>query len=106
MLYNRGWDLDTVGRVLWSAADYMDEHGWYGHGALGPKGEVCMVSAISKAYGVEQIFGPVRDEAYERVRKHLGVRGIVNWNDEVCRSKEQAVAALRGAALQEENKND
>jgi len=43
---------------------------------------------------------PAREEAKMlwRLLEYLGQRGVSNWNDYPGRTKEQVVAALRGAA--------
>jgi hypothetical protein len=112
MLLDRRWELDTVGRVLWVAADLMEEVGWCCGSATSPNGEVCMVVAISMArniYEHDPKFAgndSLQLACYERVRKQIGYRGgIAVWNDTVCCNEEQAVAALRGAALQEGERN-
>jgi hypothetical protein len=111
MLYDPKWNkVDAVGQVLLSAADYMDKHGWCGTGSGGPDTEVCLIIAVCRAmYAIHGHAGindwdlesKIRSAALHRLEQHLGTHpcGIIQWNEEVCRSKEQAVAALRGAAL-------
>ncbi len=103
MLYDKRWELDPISRTLLAAADYMEEHGWCSNGARGPNEEICLVVAISRTFPNRRTFEDDRVcwEAHARLQAHLAPFSIIGWNTHVCRSKEQAVMALRGAAFAE-----
>src|SRR2546429_250414 len=103
---------DPVSRVLWDAANIMDKLGWCSKGAEGADGSICPVVAIARAtpgpWSIEREC--LSESARQRLRVHISGLpwnytalyglGIIEWNESVCQSKEQAVAALRGAAYQ------
>ncbi len=92
---------DRISRTLNAAADIMEEHGWCGKGAYGPNEEICLVVAISRTFPNRRTFEDDRVcwEAHARLQAYLSPFAIIGWNENICRSKEQAVAALRGAAF-------
>jgi hypothetical protein len=101
MLYNKRWDLDEIGKILWDAADYIEQAGWTQHALETSNGRVCMLGAIIKS-GANGSFNQY--PAVERLAIHLGRKCgdlagfVVTWNDYTCKSQEQAVEALRAAA--------
>ncbi len=103
MLYDKRWELDPISRTLLTAADIMEELGWCGDAAHGPNKEICMVVAVTRAFpGIRTPKDDrVRWAAHDRLCAYLGIHSgrLVYWNENICRSKEQAVAALRGAAF-------
>ena len=97
MLYDRKWDMDAAGKLLLDAADYMDRHGWCTKFFELEDGSVCLVGAIRAV--THPRAAVERDRVLMRLKRHLGTSAIVDWNDAVCQSKEQAVEALRAAAF-------
>src|SRR5690349_9015382 len=95
MLYDKRWELDEVGKQIMSAADYMESHGWCRDIFDNPEGAVCIMGALFAASAA-----PVISVHYSshRIRNSLGC-SITWWNDNICQSKEQAVATLRAAAF-------
>lgn len=93
MLFDPKWketEVDETGQLLLRAADYMQKHGWCVGGFENAKGEVCIFGAIMKT-------GGRYTDASWRLNCYLDEHST-SWNDIVCQSKEQAVAALRAAA--------
>ncbi len=99
MLYDKKrWELDTIGKALLDAADYMAQHGWCrGIGSLST-GEVCLIGAIDAL----RLRGNLNFEATRRLVGFLGNRSIVDWNDHACSCKDEAVDLLREAAYYKE----
>ena len=101
MLNDPNWDkkpeveLDEDGCLLEQAADYMEQYGWC-QGNY-EKGEaVCLAGAVLKV-GEGRTRG-YRD-VWERIEEAVGNKcNITTWNDSICKTKEQAVNALRKAA--------
>ncbi len=88
-------ELDEAGKILRSAADYIEKHGWW-QGCRGshPHGKTCLMMSIwaIDSYAIE---------AADRVTHYLGFENraeAVQWNDAPERTKEQVVEALREAA--------
>ncbi len=95
MLYDPNWSkpkVDAVGQSLLDAADYMQEHGWCTQQFEAPDGRVCLLGALQK-------FAPTStwEPAYRRLYDYFGAYPE-EWNDNVCRNEEEAIAALRAAA--------
>jgi hypothetical protein len=97
MLYDKKWDLSQASRDLLSAADYMDQHGWCQHIAENKAGEVCITGAIDLGMHGERSSKRFQ-AAYYQFRDAFGLMSVMGWNDFDCKSKEQAVGALRQAA--------
>lgn len=96
MLFDPKWkqtELDEAGEKLLRAADYMEKHGWCREVFVDVDGAVCLAGAIRES-------GSGNYGATSRLYCFLG-RDIHEWNDNVCQSKQQAVAALRAAAYYE-----
>lgn len=100
MLANEKWDLDADGKIIYDVADYIDRNGWC-QGAYSRYGEVCILGGFTATLGICHI------PAIERIARFLSksvatgiisVTGIVDWNDHICKSKEEAVNMLRQAA--------
>ncbi len=94
MLFDKRWELDAVGRVMFDAATYMDNHGWCQRARYRSDGSVCILGALVH---ITQGNFDLRAECRTRLMRHLKMNEAA-WNDSVCKSKEQAVAALRDAA--------
>src|SRR5258706_1042238 len=90
-------ELDKGGKILISAADYIEKYGWWckGHGAS--KGlRACLMTSIWFISNNDKAI-----EASDRVTHYLGFenRGeAVRWNDAPERTKEEVISALREAA--------
>jgi hypothetical protein len=101
MLYDRRWEkVDAIGSVLLAAADIIERRGWCNDGPVGPRGEVCLLVAIS-----DTMPGPwshekdrLREAVCAQLRRHIDHMAIIEWNETVCESKEEAIAMLREAA--------
>jgi hypothetical protein len=109
MLYDKRWDVDEVGQVLLSAADYMDQHGWCQYLSRNGDGNVCIQGAIEAMQRIDASQQNISFQALCRLNEHLkrtepsfAMSAPSEWNDNRCRSKEQAVAALREAAFVKE----
>lgn len=94
--------------VLEAAADYMEDHGWT-RGQFERRGRVCLRGAISLVpRGGISVSGAITKlERYlhlNYMQDHIPSQGdiIVNFNDDRCKSKKQAVRILREAASWEE----
>ena len=92
MLFDKKWGLDEVGMLLLAAADYMEEHGWC-QGAYTRDGKVCLIGAL------KEVSSDNFEMSMIRLQKAIPFdKAIPHWNDDVCKSKEGAVAKLREAA--------
>ena len=89
--------------TLARAADLIDEHGWHQGDHVGPRGEVCCLTAVKIAVGDQH--GPVYGAATVLLSGRLGrtapdsveaIAKIVAWNDEPGRTQAEVTAALRG----------
>ena len=97
-------NIDDVGKVLLEAADYIEWHGWCQHVVSNAKGEVCAMGAIAECLsrrGNGSSFA-ARERVWGYLSKYLNgslpALALEIWNDMPGRTKEQVVAALRGAA--------
>ena len=82
--------------ALKRGADYLKQHGWSNRStAHDPHGRVCIVAAVNNAN--MEVTESVKRDAFELLYRSLKKWPFV-WNDTVCKTEEQAVAALRGAA--------
>lgn len=93
-------------QILNRAADIIEQAGWT-QGALAlddagrPTGSLspiaacyCTIGAIQKAASGHK---RVIEHADAALRTHLGIQDTVMWNDKAGRTKEEVIAALRGA---------
>lgn len=85
---------DAVSQLLLRAADEMERRGWI-RGELCSAEGVCLLGALFFSCPISHELTVAK--AQERLEKFLGTASVP-WNDLYCRSKEEAVAALRGAA--------
>ncbi len=90
-------ELDETSKILMSAADYIEKHGWWckGHGAS-PGIKTCLMTSIWTIS-----YNDKAREAADRVTHYLGFEKreeAVKWNDAPERTKEEVVSALREAA--------
>jgi hypothetical protein len=81
-------ELSPWRKGLLRAADYIDQHGWCQHAGT-INGHVCVRMAMRMVGCQEVAFG---------VMNEVVGGSIIEWNDAVGRTKEEVVAALRGAA--------
>ena len=90
----------TTREVLLKAADIIEEKGWYQGNMIGPKGELCMLGALNVASDYSLEYFNVRTVVRDHL--HISVKdksfSLSNWNDAPERTKEEVIAALRGAA--------
>src|SRR5215472_15448922 len=98
MLYDTRWDrTDEAASILLRAADILERGGWQQGQWIGPNG-ICIGQAlryaISQSTGHDSFGFAMFNRIVGRLEGHLGMF-VVKWNDEICQSKEQAVAALR-----------
>jgi hypothetical protein len=92
-------NIDNIGKVLLDAADYIERHGWIQRTYKTNAGKVCATGAIVLSSPRGPDFPvPVIINATARLKKYLGVDHIPVWNDTPGRTKDEIVAALRGAA--------
>ena len=101
-------NIDNVGMVLLEAADYIEWHGWCQDRVESPGGAVCALGAICHATNdlvAQRLLAFSPPNILARLKKVIGVarldeswHDIQNWNDAPGRTKEEVVAALRGAA--------
>lgn len=88
----------TAREVLLKAAEHIERYGWL-QGARGKTGQpCCAVGAINAVGGCDR---SSRDDAIETLKRNIGLArpfAIQNWNDAPGRTKEDVIAALRGAA--------
>lgn len=86
--------LEQWQRGLLRAADLIERDGWCQRFA-NKNGRYCLFGAISMAAGVFDACALT-----DRVSRYLGVPSAISWNDAPCRTKEEAIRALRGCALE------
>ena len=95
-------NIDEVGEILLEAANYIERHGWCQFRLATKEGEVCARGAIRRVLDIStdevQVLTREEAKAIWRLFEYLGQRSVSNWNDYPGRTKEQVVAALRGAA--------
>lgn len=87
--------------LLYAAADHMNEHGWCQNLFEHPETHaVCLWGAVRRAAGWDTDTPSycAAGDAWAALQLSLDVPFPEHWNDKVCTSKEQAVAALRQAA--------
>jgi len=86
--------------ILMAAADIIESFGWCqgGFGDL-ERGPVCTLGALLIAANVNPLNYKNHPSAksMERLRKHLKVKNIAEWNDAVGRTKAEVLTALRSA---------
>lgn len=87
----------TPAEVLRKAAEYLETHGWM-QGDYGvPGGPSCLLGAMRKT---TRATTPDYDIAYWAIRKSVGGRLPVEWNDQPGRTAEEVIAKLREVADQ------
>ncbi len=97
MLHDEKWDLDEDGKVIWDAANYIEEHGWC-RGYYSSGEGVCILGAY-RALGKSEGHKSLR-----RIADFLGTgdcgvgHAVVDYNDALGRTKEEVIAMLKQAA--------
>lgn len=90
-------------RVLWKAADYIEEHGWW-QGDYSHAGHVCMIGAVGFVTG-ENVCN-LHSKVYEpnhflhMLSQYVGTHDVSIWNDAPERTAEEVIATLRKCALE------
>lgn len=82
----------SAATVLREAADLIDANEWGQSSVTDTPGAYCPMIALN------QINRRTNYEPYEALRRYLGIRNIVAWNDKPGRTKAEVLAAMRGAA--------
>ncbi len=100
MLYDPKWNTDTTAEadVLLAAADYLEKWGWCQNAIRDSDGRACLLGALSLS--ISRIGKGNVVAAMNRLERHLKM-SVDAWNDDICKSQEQAVDALRAAAQNE-----
>lgn len=87
--------------ALLACADYLEENGWVQFDSIGLDGKsMCSVAVMDEVANHEPYWGPAYDGMRNAMVAHLGIprSTIAHWNDDRDRTKEEVVAAFRGAA--------
>jgi len=120
MLYDPKYDLDEVSRLILAAADLIEREGWCQHsyttiddrtgrvkhcaaGALRACGFSNHVNIVDGKLEVQENWLlpkdiPLVKEAATRICLFLHALSVPQWNDGLKRTKEEVIAAMRGAA--------
>jgi hypothetical protein len=86
-------DIDDVANVLNDAADHLCFGGWVqGQHYRGTAS--CAVGALDRATPRSRLVM----QAEETLKRYLGVRSIMSWNDSPDRTADEVVNAMRHAA--------
>ncbi len=102
MLYDPKSELNLIGRKLYEAANYMDEHGHAKRILMDIEGRVCLLGAISMAVdGTKDGISDLVSQCENACAKHSGVSiGIlVDWNNAPERTKDEVVNLLKETAM-------
>lgn len=87
----------TASDVLLAAARYIEEHGWSQDGAwIERDGSACAVGGIQAVTDWDEKGLAVAAE--NGLCEFLGVVCAESWNDALGRTRDEVLAALRGAA--------
>ena len=105
------WPENEDARILLRAAELIEEKGWCQYHGVDHEGGVCVIGAITMVNNSDimgnnsNIFE--NDKYIHLVEDYLGIAhfSIWCWNDAASRTKEEVVAALRGAAYSLVNHN-
>ena len=81
-------------QLLLDAADLIERQGWWN----GKPGKSLSVHCIQTAISATALRGALGCEAAVNFLNYIGGHGIVSWNDAPGRTKEEVLAAMRGAA--------
>lgn len=96
--------VDADGQLLLKAADFLEQHKWRRNCLCNEfTGSYCILGALDRASGTHNLnttavmTSPHLSGAIKRLSSFLGLMPFY-WNDVVCKSKSEAVKALRNAA--------
>lgn len=99
--------LSPTTKLLLDAADYMEKHGHCKSRLRDDEGRVCLWGAINAVTGAKDYVAHLQLNLVNhvgRVAAHLGLLtpdDAIRWNNAPGRTQEEAVSALRSAALEE-----
>ncbi len=91
--------VDTIGRKLLNAAEYIEQHGWCQGSLRNPRGSACLIGAL---YYSNDFRGDLRKDpqwttAIRRLTKMTHVHPE-RWNDSSGRTQDEVVHVLRESA--------
>lgn len=105
MLYNKDWNKDSVATVLNQCADHLEQYGWCQFELGYPQQPMCAIGVLSHhTSGEKSIPMSSYTKARNAIAAYVGVHygagkgGLVDWNNTPGRTKEEVIAAFRGAA--------
>lgn len=90
--------LPAPQKLLFDAADLIEERGWCQHTRQDESGAMCILGAISVAHDGDAHSQWSTGPAGSLMASYLGT-SPAPWNNEFGRTKEEVVAAMRAAAL-------
>jgi hypothetical protein len=101
--------LDPIQRLLLKAAEIVEQRGWCQRSFENLDGQVCALGAInlahhdcsgwgSRVFSGADLAVNAACRASQYVGRGIGYFTLANWNDTNGRTKEEVIAALRGAA--------
>ncbi len=105
MLQKPDWDLNEVGKALWGAAAYMEEHGHCKKTLRNNDGHVCLNGALMMTVGFN---GLIHKECIESLAQAKGITGdhwfnkehkLVLWNNLPETTGEDVINLFRQAAI-------
>lgn len=91
-------ELEPWRQRLLSGARYIREYGWVQGRLGGCGGPACLIGAMFETSTPETVGHPAI-YARERLRNHLGVVSVSDWNDAPGRTAEEVIAAMEFVAL-------
>jgi hypothetical protein len=96
MLYDPKSELNLVGRTIYEAANYMDEHGQCKGILWTNDGRVCLLGAVAKVCDNYEL----KEQCWAALHKHSGesVGQLAKWNNAPERTKDEVVSRLKDIA--------
>lgn len=92
-------DYPQVYKDLIGAKLALETHGWCRNAAQLPTGEMCVGGALAYAISGDALqWGKRVNEALWTLGNYLGCACPVDWNNEVCKGRQEMLDALQGAA--------
>jgi hypothetical protein len=100
VLYDPKWGVETKTlepwqRILYAAADLIEEHGWCQHVPRDSHGHICVFTALLTDAPADAW------RACQALERYCGLTKpyyVTRWNDMPGRTKDEVLNALRGAA--------